>query len=262
MSAAPKLRLITIAPSHYCEKARWALDRVGARYREEPHFPLLHLLTTVRPGRKTRTVPILVTPHGELTDSRDILRHLDQWVTEAQRLYPEATRDDVLELETMFDQELGPAVRRWAYCWVVDQPAAFDALFAGTGSRAERVVFGAAKPLIKRAIKKGYALSERAKAKCLTRIEGVFARTDARLSNGQRYLVGDRFTAADLTLAALAAPALYPQGCRAQMPTRQLLPAGMLAQIDALRITPTGRHVLRLFAEERAVSVPNQDRVD
>ena len=31
--------LITIPLSHYCEKARWALDRVALSYREEPHAP-------------------------------------------------------------------------------------------------------------------------------------------------------------------------------------------------------------------------------
>ena len=37
-------RLITIPPSHYCEKARWALDYAGISYREEGHPPLLHRL--------------------------------------------------------------------------------------------------------------------------------------------------------------------------------------------------------------------------
>ena len=30
-----ELRLVTIPISHYCEKARWALERAGIRYREE-----------------------------------------------------------------------------------------------------------------------------------------------------------------------------------------------------------------------------------
>jgi hypothetical protein len=40
--------LITIPLSHYCEKVRWALDRVALPYREEPHAPLLHWLATKR----------------------------------------------------------------------------------------------------------------------------------------------------------------------------------------------------------------------
>jgi glutathione S-transferase len=262
MTAAPKLRLITIAPSHYCEKARWALDRVGARYREEPHLPLFHFLATVRPGRKSRTVPILVTPHGELTDSTEILRHLDGWVIERERLYPEAFRTDVEELEELFDAELGPATRRWGYCWLLDHPAAFAAMFAGTGPRAERLAFRAAAPVVKRALRRAFKVSEKAKARSLQRIQAVFAQVDARLAGGKRFLVGDRFTAADLTLASLAGPVLGPDGNRAQTPPRHLLPPEMLAQIDALRATPTGEHVLRIFKEERGRVVAPSNRSD
>ncbi len=261
MTAAPKLRLITIAPSHYCEKARWALDRVGARYREEQHLPFFHFLATVRPGRKSHTVPMLVTPHGLLTDSTDILRHLDSWVSEKARLYPEAHRAEVEELEALFDSELGPATRRWGYCWVLEHPAAFDAMFEG-GPRAEHIGFRAAQPVLKRVIRRAFKVSEKAKARSLERIQSIFAKTDARLAGGKKFLVGDRFTAADLTLACLAAPALTPEGNRAQTPHRHLLPMEMLKDIDALRATPTGQHVLRLFKEERARLVPPEDRAD
>ena len=35
-------RLMTIGPSHYCEKARWALDYLGIDYVEEKHPPMIH----------------------------------------------------------------------------------------------------------------------------------------------------------------------------------------------------------------------------
>jgi len=38
------LRLITIPISHYCEKARWALERAGLSYREERHVQGVHRL--------------------------------------------------------------------------------------------------------------------------------------------------------------------------------------------------------------------------
>ena len=49
-------------------------------------------------------------------------------------------------------------------------------------------------------------------------IDRVFEDIAARLAGGRRYLVGDRFTAADLTLAALAAPALLPAGYGVRLP--------------------------------------------
>ena len=143
---------------------------------------------------------------------------------------------------------------------MVDHPAAFNAMFENTGPAVERFAFRVAAPVIKGMIRRAFKVSEKAKARSLENIQSVFAQTDALLAGGKKYLVGDRFTAADLTLAALAAPALGPEGNRAQMPPRHLLPAGMLAQIDALRATRTGQHVLRLFREERGHVVPVADR--
>jgi glutathione S-transferase len=42
------LRLITIPISHYCEKARWALERAGIAYREERHIQGVHMVAARR----------------------------------------------------------------------------------------------------------------------------------------------------------------------------------------------------------------------
>lgn len=81
------LRLITIPISHYCEKARWALERLEITYIEEPHPPLFHRLATSQSGRGT-SVPVFVTETGTFSDSTDILQYLDQITTVSQRLYP------------------------------------------------------------------------------------------------------------------------------------------------------------------------------
>ena len=39
-------RLLTIPISHFCEKARWALDRAGVDYVERRHIQLVHALVT------------------------------------------------------------------------------------------------------------------------------------------------------------------------------------------------------------------------
>ena len=60
-SQAP--RLITIPISHYCEKARWALERADIPYREERHLQVIHWAHVWRAGRG-RTAPVLVTRTG------------------------------------------------------------------------------------------------------------------------------------------------------------------------------------------------------
>jgi glutathione S-transferase len=64
-------RLITIALSHYCEKARWALDWLKIPYIEESHIPLIHRFYTRPHGG--RSVPVLITQTGAFVDSKDII---------------------------------------------------------------------------------------------------------------------------------------------------------------------------------------------
>src|SRR5688572_12127115 len=96
-------RLITFRPSHYCEKARWALDRAGIPYREESHVPVFSWLATFRAGAR-RTVPALVTTGRVIPDSTDILRWVDEQT--GGTLFPDA---ESAALENDFDRGLGPA---------------------------------------------------------------------------------------------------------------------------------------------------------
>src|SRR3954452_15607873 len=104
-------RMITIPISHYCEKARWALDRAGIAYREERHVQIVHRVASRRAGGGG-TVPVLVTAEGAFTQSADILAYADR---HGARLYPDALRDEVMALERDFDADLGPEGRRWMY---------------------------------------------------------------------------------------------------------------------------------------------------
>lgn len=47
--------LITIPISHFCEKARWALDHAGLSYREHGYPPAVHRLAVRRQGSGTAT---------------------------------------------------------------------------------------------------------------------------------------------------------------------------------------------------------------
>jgi glutathione S-transferase len=110
-NTAPAI-LITIPLSHYCEKARWALDRTALPYREEPHAPLLHRLATKRNERGT--VPVLVHGSSRFSDSTDILKHADA-VCGGDLLYPRDAelRREVDALEERFDTELARIRAAW-----------------------------------------------------------------------------------------------------------------------------------------------------
>ena len=71
------------------------------------------------------------------------------------------------------------------------------------------------------------------------------------LADGRPYLCGERFSAADLTFAALAAPCVVPTEYTVPLPQPESLPAKTVALVERAREHPAGRHALRMFREHR-----------
>src|SRR4051812_34254287 len=110
-------RLVTIPISHYCEKARWALDRAGIPFDERAHLPGLHRVAVRRAGGAL-TAPVLVCPGGDVfADSADIIAWVDARVAPEQRLVPDdpAVAEEALALAAHLDADFGPETRRWVY---------------------------------------------------------------------------------------------------------------------------------------------------
>ena len=252
--ASARATLVTIPLSHYCEKARWALDRISLPYVEEAHVPLLSRFAARRAAGGT--VPVFIQGNLRLIESGDILRHADSRRPGA--LYPldEVGRADVEALERRFDQELGTHVRRWAYAHLLPEKALLHELWSRGVPRREARWLPLIVPLARKLLRRAYKVTPAGAARSNERIREVFAAVEARLEDGRRFLGGDRFTAADLTFAALAAPAVFAPECRAAMPTLDAVPAAMRDEVMALRATGAGQFALRVYASERAVTQP------
>jgi glutathione S-transferase len=253
MSAGgPPCVLITIPISHYCEKARWALDRAGVPYRERAHLQLIHRLAVRRAGGG-RTVPVLVCGDRVLTDSAQIVAEADARATEGRRLYPDdpASAAEIRELERGFDELLGPQGRLWMYDALRGRREIAIA-YACTGVPAwERRALPIAYPLVTRAIDRYLGITSSAATRAEADVRAVFAAVAERLADGRPYLCGDRFTAADLTFAALAASVLMPPEYGVPLPRPEELPERMAAVVRELREHPAGAHALAMFRTER-----------
>src|SRR3954447_25960129 len=148
-------RLLTIPISHYCEKARWALERAEIPYREERHVQAVHMLYARRAGGGL-TVPVLVTPERVLRESEEILHWVDERTPPQLRLFPDdpAQLAEVQRVCRRLDMELGPKGRRLIYVhMLLDKPLLLD--FNNTGlprweHRLLRHGFAAVIPLVKR----------------------------------------------------------------------------------------------------------------
>jgi glutathione S-transferase len=249
-------RLITIPISHYCEKARWALDRTGEPYREDGHLQLLHWRVSLGAGGG-RTVPVLVTDDGKvLSDSTDILQWLHARHSVAG-LYGtgEAQRQEIEGLEEQFDRHLGPASRRWAYFHLLPDRDMTLRLSAQQVPAGEVRVLKAIFPLVRQVLIRGLKIDAVGERKSLAKMREAFTQVSERLADGRRYLVGDRLSAADITFAALGYLAVLPEGYPLHLPLLTELPPVMRSVVEELRETPAGRHVQRLYSEERAIVV-------
>lgn len=198
MAGAPIL--ITIPISHYCEKARWALDRAGIAYTERPHLQLIHWIPVARAGGK-KTAPVLV------------------W---GDRVFAESAE-------------------------IVEEASAR----AQPGRAWQRRALPLAYPLAARVIDRYLDITPAGAERSEAQVRAVFDSVGERLGDGRRHLCGERFSAADLTFASLAASLLMPPQYGVPLPQPDGLPAPMAAKIREFRAHPAGEHALRMFQEER-----------
>lgn len=248
----PSPRLITIPFSHYCEKARWAADHLHAPYVEEAHIPGGHLRPVSKVGG--RTVPVLVTDLETFTDSTEILHHFDRRAPPEARLFPVDPGEcaDVAAFEESFDADLGPATRLLVYHHGLKDHARLVNAVAPSLTVLQRVAFRALLLPLGAQIRKYYRINDRTAEKAVVTIRSVFERVGAALADGRKFLVGSRFTAADLTFAALAAPVLMPPGHSSFGSNLDDAPGDLGELMTSLRATPAGAHVLRMYREHRS----------
>ena len=195
--------------SHFNEKVRWALD-----WKRIPHvrrvlsFDYLPraLWATGRP-----TLPILFLDGHAIGDSTRIIAALERLQPDPP-LYPsgDSARRRALELEDFFDEEMGHPVRTVVLGprFAEDPNGVIAALGTGMGERARRVM-RALFPVFRAFYKRRHKIHAASIAAAPAKVVAALDRIAAELGPSG-YLVGDRFSVADLTAAALLWPLVVP----------------------------------------------------
>lgn len=244
------LRLVTIPISHYCEKARWSLARAGIVYREERHVQGVHRIAAARAGGGT-TVPVLVTPEGAIGESHEVLEWVDEHTSAERRLFPAEShaRAEVERLCRRFDAELGPKGRRLMYVHLLrDRPLALRFNNEGVPRWEQRMVrYGW--PAMQAVIRRVLEIRPGVEQADEVAVWGELDFVAGLLADGRRHLCGDRFTAADLTFAALSAAVIVPPVYGVSLPQPSDMQADTAALVERARKHPAGAYALWLFAE-------------
>jgi len=206
----PELELWQFAFSHFNEKARWSLDYKKLPHRRRTFLPGMQVAPVMKLTGQT-SVPVLLVDGKGVFDSTRIIETLERLSPEA-RLYPTnaAERDRALELENFFDEELGPYDRQLLFYLVLPYPGFVVDCFGADSGLAARTAYRAAMPAVsigmRRMMKIDAKHAEIAKSKTLA----AFDRLESELGQSE-YLVGETFSVADLTAAALLSPIVLPR---------------------------------------------------
>jgi len=206
--ALPVLWHFTV--SHFNEKARWALDFKRVPHVRRALLPGFHFPKILRMTGQT-AVPVLALDGRPIHDSTRIIEALERAFPEPA-LYPrnEPERRRALALEDFFDEELGPSIRAMlVHAQFVHDPGLTAALFTvgmGRGSRRTlRILSPVFRPLYRFRYKINAASAEVARERTLAVVDRLERELQPR-----GYLVGDGFSVADLTAAALFYPLVQP----------------------------------------------------
>jgi glutathione S-transferase len=249
--ATPVLYHIEI--SHYNEKARWALD-----YKQVPHErrappPMLHTFWALALTRKP-TFPVLKLNGRAIGDSTRIIEALEHQYPDPP-LYPTdpTERRRALELEDFFDEELGPYIRRWIFHEGLQNLTVRE--FADGALRNApalvRTMMGASGLVIRPALKLRYGINPEKAAVAREKTIAAFEKIEAEVQPSG-YLVGDGFTVADLTAAALTFPLVRPPEAPHRFEGRLPEPVARLREEISER--PSFKWVEEIYRRHRGVS--------
>lgn len=209
----PDLELETILASHFVEKVRWCMDRLGIEYKERQWVGVLGVFS------KGRTVPLLKIRTGlvrsSIGNSPEILRYL--WGAYSASLGEKAgflkPTPERLALEQRLDR-YGVDLQVWVYyhilgdrkltqhAWGCDSPCI---------PTWQRYTVIAAYPVLRFLMRKAFRITDAHYARSVGHIESVLSEIDTLLDDGRTSIMGDEsISYVDITFAALSGLWLQP----------------------------------------------------
>lgn len=257
----PALELETTPASHYVEKVRWCMDRLGVEYKERPCGGTLGVFFSGRsvPLLKVRT-GLVITKIG---NSPEILRYLwgNYYASHGERAEFLEPTTERLEFERKLDR-YGRNLQAWIYyhllrdrdltiqVWGANSP-----LVPRWQRQALRLLF----PLLAALVRYSFAINKEHYAKSVLHIEELLTHIDTQLADGRESVLGgNTLNYTDLAFAAFSGLWMQSQGygggkaegCQIE---RDELPSEMRADVerwieDFPKVT---MFVTRLYADER-----------
>jgi glutathione S-transferase len=260
--AVPELELETISASHFAEKVRWCMDRLGLDYTERQMAGVFgaFLLGRTIPVLKVRTGAV----RSRIGNSPEILRYL--WGAYGAERAELATFLEPTAERIAFEQRIdryGVNLQVWVYHHILDDRGftlriwgCDNPLIPAWQRYLVRCLFPALRVFLRRAFK----ISDAGYRKASEHIERLLADVDARLAvNGTSILDAAGVDYVDIAFAAISGLWLQPPGYSGGRMSggpipREEMPAGMRADVERwIQSYPhAAQFIQRLYQEERS----------
>ena len=234
--------------SHFCEKARWALDYKGLPHVRKNLLPGLHK-RVARKLAPISSLPILVDQGTVVQDSTSIINFLDTKYPD-RSLTPRDAQEakEALAWEEYLDEEIGVQVRRWFYFHALpDRDCALGFLLEGAPWYG-RPMFALIYPKVRTAMTSLMDIHAESARQSEARLVAALDLLDSVVKE-RRFLVGDHFSRADLTACALLRR--HCAAGRASAETAAAAPAAVLALRDAHKARPFVSWVRETYRSHR-----------
>jgi glutathione S-transferase len=245
--------LYIFAISHFCEKARWALDYLNIEYRLKYLSPITYRKFVRGLGVADTCLPVLTTGSLILQGSSRII----DWAEAHSRPGKSSLEVDNItdlssarEIEQRLDDVAGVHVRRFYYADALhNQPQKVRPIFCGNLAWQEQIMLRLAWGKVCKYMIRGLDLGVEQGRESRLLIETELDWLDGLLADGRTFVLGKHFSRVDITAASLLSPLVLPP----EHPTYHnlQLPPGVAADVAGWQERPSIRWISEIYRKHR-----------
>ena len=237
--------------SHYCEKARWSLDYNDINYDIVYLPPGLHVQTAKKLGTTSTTLPILVAD-GQVIQGSDKILDWTQYKLsdESKRLTSKDHNDKYQEIEKRLDEITGVHIRRYYYSEaLVEYPETVRTLFIKNLTFLNKLILYGTWNFVRKSMINLMDLGIDQGKESREIVDRELSWIDNLLSDGRHYLVGNKFSRADISAASLLSPLAIPK----EHPTYSnvKIPPRMASDLESWTDRPSIQWVQEIYSQYR-----------